>query len=546
MTTAQSNRRISRYLFPKSLRYQLLIRSLLIIAVLLLLIGILQYILMRNFVYHNQAETMRAQIPNLPRDWLIQPMDHSLESLESPEPGQGRDPIKEMPGQGGAGTIAEREIPDSSVFEFPDRNSNRRPLLLLSDSSLAFIDTEGNFTDISGESSNGNTSPQLSADAYQAIMKDAHKMSSDDYTVARDPNGNDQLLVFRALGPSENHFGLIQMGTDVAALRNVLIRQLLIFIGLSGFALISGVFLSLPIIRRTLDPLSRVITAVERTDAGNFSEQLPENQGQEEIDRLSVAFNKMLTRLDHSFQAEVEAKEQMRQFIADASHELRTPLTSISGFLEVLLRGAASNEEQLRSSLISMQGESKRINKLVEDLLLLAKFDRAPQLWLTDTSLSTVLAEMKPQLLILAGDRQVEFRIDEQIAGQFDSDKIKQVILNLFQNAIQHTDPVSGDIELILSIEAEEASLADAGTVGMTEARYAQLSIRDNGAGIDEHHLPHLFDRFYRSESSRTRRSGGAGLGLSISKSIVEAHGGTIQVESAVGQGSTFTIRLPI
>jgi len=237
----------------------------------------------------------------------------------------------------------------------------------------------------------------------------------------------------------------------------------------------------------------------------------------------------MLERLEISFHNEREAKEQMRRFAADASHELRTPLTSIHGFLEVLLRGAADNKDQLNNALSSMHGESKRINKLVEDLLLLARMDGAPQLRVKNIMLGEIVAEMQPQLNVLAGNRKVTFDITYGIRGMYDPDKIKQVVLNLFHNAVQHTDSEQGKIHVSLHASNTQA----------------ELTVRDNGIGISAEHLPHIFDRFYRSDSSRTRKYGGSGLGLSITKSIVDAHGGEIKVKSKLGEGTAFMVTLP-
>jgi two-component system OmpR family sensor kinase len=176
-----------------------------------------------------------------------------------------------------------------------------------------------------------------------------------------------------------------------------------------------------------------------------------------------------------------------------------------------------------------MHGESTRMKKLVEDLLTLAKLDRAPQLQMTEVQLDQLILEMEPHLRMLAGERSVRFDLTAGIGGVCDSDKIKQVILNLFQNAVQHTDADDGEIAVILTAVGSQA----------------ELKIRDNGPGISEDHLPHLFERFYRSDSSRTRKHGGAGLGLAISQSIVEAHGGKIEVDSRPGEGSTFRVILP-
>ena len=247
-----------------------------------------------------------------------------------------------------------------------------------------------------------------------------------------------------------------------------------------------------------------------------------------EIDRLAESFNGMLERLETSFDVERETKEKMRRFIADASHELRTPLTSIHGFLEVLLRGAANQPDQLDKALRSMHGESQRLNKLVHDLLLLSKLDRSPQIELKPGSLDTVITAMEPQLRILAGNRTLNLSIKPDMKCKYDTDQMKQVILNLFQNSVQHTDPEQGHIQILLQKK-------DHGV---------QLSIKDNGPGISPAHLLLVFDRFYRSDSSRTRKYGGAGLGLSISKSIIDVHGGIISVISQEGEGSTFNVWL--
>jgi two-component system OmpR family sensor kinase len=198
----------------------------------------------------------------------------------------------------------------------------------------------------------------------------------------------------------------------------------------------------------------------------------------------------------------------------------------------VLQRGAAQNPQQLKSALTSMHGESLRLNKLVEDLLLLTKFDRDAELRRSDIGLNNLLEELTPHLLMLGGSRKLTVNADPKLRGFYDADKLKQVVLNLFHNAVQHTHPVSGEITLLAQPSSDKRSLL--------------LSVSDNGFGMEPEHLEHIFERFYRSDSSRTRKSGGAGLGLAITRSIVEAHGGTIQATSKKGVGSTFTIRMPL
>jgi two-component system, OmpR family, sensor kinase len=483
-------------LFPKSLRYQLLTRMLMILSLIFLLIGVLQYFVMKDFLYQNEAETMRAKMMSLPRGIVIKSDRLSTDKED-------------------------RVIIDRSRFLFTENIS------------LAIIGPNGNFIDLL--ESNGLPAPQLSEDEYSRWLGDLSQEQEIDYQVKADSDGNKQLIVIRELGGlpgflNNNHEGFLQMGIDIDRLQDILVQQLLTFLVLSILALAAGLGVYLSVIRKTLIPLSTIVDSVEKTNAGNLSKRIPSQQGQEEIDRLSDSFNEMLERLEKSFEYERETKEQMRRFIADASHELRTPLTSIHGFLEVLLRGAANRPEQLHNALNSMYGESKRIIKLVEDLLLLAKLDRAPELYLSETSLMELVREMEPQLNVLAGTRTVTFDLKGNICGKYDSDKLKQVILNLFHNAVQHTDPETGNI--VLSLKGSD--------------QQAVLCVQDNGPGIQSEELPHVFDRFYRIDSSRTRKNGGAGLGLSITKSIVEAHGGTISVESIIGKGTKFTIYLPL
>lgn len=496
----KSVRALRAILVPRSLRYQLLARTLFILAALLLLIGISQYWLMKGFLYENKADAMRTQLISLSREWLIQSGAEIKEGAHPPKSGPGR------PNQ---------------------------PFLFLPGMSLAYISADGAFTDLSGAEGRGSASPRLTAEEYKLIAAEAAaqnpRPNNTEYKIVSNAAGEEQLVVFQPVGPRSRSEGLIQMGAAVNPLQDVIMQQLIIFIILSALALAGGTGLYIPALRRTLVPLYSIVHFVKRTDAGSLDERMPQNQGQEEIDRLSASFNSMLERLEVSFHTEREAKERMRQFVADASHELRTPLTSIHGFLEVLLRGAASNPEQLYNALNSMHGESRRINKLVEDLLLLAKFDRSPQLHLTAVRLDALIYDMEHQLRMMAGDRSVQLHIAENIEGQYDADKIKQAVLNLFHNAVQHTGGSAGSITLTLG-------RADSST---------KLSIRDNGSGISEEQLPHVFERFYRGDASRTRKYGGAGLGLSITQSIVEAHGGIIKAESREGEGSVFTIILP-
>ncbi|MGD9676776.1 MAG: sensor histidine kinase [Vulcanibacillus sp.] len=454
--------------------------------VLLLLIGLFQYILMSEFLYKNQASNIQSQVfsvhPEIWEELLIN---------------------------------ARAGIPSHS------------PSLSLSNSTISFIDKEGKFLILSNPLNNIELNPPLlSEEEYQDAMKFKRGLN---YKVVNQTEGDEQLLVLQPINIGRTN-GVIQVSLSTKPLQDMLIQQLLIFLFIAILALFGGILAFKSVLKKTLVPLSNLVNKVENIDVDNLNERLPIEQGQVEIDRLAESCNNMLERLELSFEAEKEAKEQMRRFVADASHELRTPLTSIHGFLEVLLRGAINQPDQLNKSVKSMYVESERMKKLVQDLLLLARLDRSPDIQLVEGRLDDVIKEMEPQLILLSGNRKVSFKLDVNIKCNFDVDKMKQVILNLYQNAVQHTDSENGIIKVYLTKVLDGIELA----------------ISDNGLGIPDEHLPHLFDRFYRIDYSRTRQYGGSGLGLSITKSIIVAHEGKIWVESDIGKGSTFYIWLPL
>ena len=470
---------LKRFFIFKSLPSQLLSRSLFILASLLILIGIFQYMFMKNFIYENRARSVSGQIASIPENvW-----ETKINSIETQQ----------------------------------TNNEN----LTFFGATVAFIDNTGSRFFVLSEDPKSGGVPKFPKQVYLNALK----MRKPHYKIM--DNGTEIVLQ-----PIKNGTGGLLGIVEVSKAGDkpdILVRQMTIYLTLSIIALTMGLLTFMPVLRRTLIPLSKMISNVEKINAGNLDTRLPSHQGQIEIDRLAVSFNGMLERLDTSFEAEKKAKEQMRRFIDDASHELRTPLTSIHGFLEVLLEGASNRPEQLHKILKSMYGESERANKLVQDLFLLAKMDRNPTFKMEEGFLDRTIYEMESQLKLLAEKRKVIFNITSNVKARFDKDKIKQVILNLYHNAIHHTDPEKGIIKITLEQNSKVISLA----------------IQDNGPGISEEHISHLFDRFYRVESSRSRKYGGSGLGLAISKTIVDNHGGTIQVESTIGEGSTFRVLLP-
>jgi two-component system OmpR family sensor kinase len=372
--------------------------------------------------------------------------------------------------------------------------------------------------------------PQLSQNDYIKLLHQHGTLEG--YRLFKDKNNNLQIVAFRKIGNLDSPSGLIQISISAKPVEDMLFQQLYIYIGSSILVLFVGAILGGAVFKYTLKPLHNVTNTVAQIDVEQLNIRLPLETGYLEIDRLSSAFNNMLQRIETSFEKEQYIKEKMRQFISDASHELRTPLTSIHGFVEVLLRGAAKNEKQLNLALNSILTESERLTKLVNDLLLLTKLDQKVIVEMHPENITDIIEEIYPQLQILAGERKMDLQLKDKILVSVNRNQIKQVIFNLVQNSISHTDERNG----IIIISTNSTKIASNNLV--------VLKIKDNGTGIPKEHIREIFNRFFRSESHRSRKHGGYGLGLSIVKSIIDAHDGKIEVNSELGNGTTFTIYL--
>jgi heavy metal sensor kinase len=244
----------------------------------------------------------------------------------------------------------------------------------------------------------------------------------------------------------------------------------------------------------------------------------------DEVGRLASTFDEMIARLDEAFR-------RQRQFTADASHELRTPLTAIKGQTEVALQ-RDRDADTYREVLRKVNGEVDRMIRLIGSLLTLARAD-ARQIPVSRESvdLGRLVTDAVEQIRPAAVDKAIALNVSSNgdIRLRADQDLILQLMLNLLDNSVKYT-PRGGSIDL--SCRAEGS--------------HAEVTVADTGSGIPAEHLPHIFDRFYRVDKARTRAEGGAGLGLSISRWIAEAHGGTLRVESTPGRGSKFTLSLPV
>lgn len=274
---------------------------------------------------------------------------------------------------------------------------------------------------------------------------------------------------------------------------------------------------------RALRPLGLVQRAAEGIGGQNLTERVPEPETGDEVQALAGALNSMLGRLEASFEAQ-------RRFTSDASHELRTPVTAISGHASYLLRRTSPSGQQ-QESLKIIRSESGRLTNLIASLLQLARSDSGALVLKYEPILSGLfLAEIARELMPLAQAQNSRLPVaGEEVTFEGDADRLKQVIINLVSNALK-----AGARTITLSSTPEE------------DGKEVRLSVRDDGPGIPADQLDRLFDRFYRLEDSRSRDVGGAGLGLSIARGIVEAHKGRIWLESEVGKGTAAHVQLPV
>jgi two-component system, OmpR family, sensor kinase len=317
------------------------------------------------------------------------------------------------------------------------------------------------------------------------------------------------------------------------------VRQLIMVLaGTFVLALAALVLVGRIVLRRGLRPLSdmaataRDITSHDLTRSPDLPVRVTGQGGGVEVEELRTALNRMLDHIDYSLSARTAANERLRRFVADASHELRTPLTSIRGYADLFSYAAANEPAERDGHLAKIREETARMSVLVDDLLLLAHLDsgdvEAP-LRLSRTDLTELARASAEAFRVARPTHPLTTDIEPgPVWLEADPMRLRQVLDNLLANVAAHTPP------------GTPATLTVRSTPG-----WAEISVADTGPGIPDEHQARIFDRFYRVDDSRSRRSGGTGLGLAVVEMLVSAHGGTITVESEPGR-TVFTVRFPV
>ncbi len=338
------------------------------------------------------------------------------------------------------------------------------------------------------------------------------------------PGGREMLLTGAAVQAPGGVRYLIETGAPMDQVQADL-RQWLMFL-LLGLPVVAAMALGggYVLIKRALGPVDQIAASAERISSQNLSQRLPVTQTGDELERLALALNHMIDRLDEAFR-------HSRRFVADASHELRTPLTVLRGELETLIQEPRLTPEW-RERLGSALEEVERLANIVEGLFAISRLDagEAQAEWVP-FDLAQLAAATADQMSLLAEDKNIQVKCTaaKGVWVEGDRARLKQVVVNLLDNAIKYT-PQGGEVAL---------------TVKTIDSK-AVLEVADNGMGIPPEALPRLFERFFRVDQARSRDQGGAGLGLSIVKSICAAHHGRVEATSQPGQGSRFRVELPL
>lgn len=363
------------------------------------------------------------------------------------------------------------------------------------------------------------------------------------------PNGGRDVAVFRTVtttaGSDELRFRIalladgttLFIGQSLHELRESQRQLLLIELVVAAGALIVAIGGGWFLVRAGLKPLRNVEqTALAIAEGGQLDHRADGAEADTEVGRLAKALNTMLDRIDSAFEERdrVEAdlrdsETRMRRFVADVSHELRTPLAAVSAYSELFERGARDHPADLDRALHGIATETGRMNGLVEELLLLARLDEGRPLEQESVDLAALLVEAVRTARTVAQQYPIALRIADVVTVSGDATRLRQVIDNLLANVRAHT-PVGTNATIDLHTDDDTAI----------------ITIADNGPGMEQQEAARIFERFYRVDSSRSRQTGGAGLGMSIVKAIVAAHDGTVGLTSAPGEGVVVTIRLPL
>ncbi|MCW2525318.1 MAG: tcrY [Pseudonocardiales bacterium] len=373
-------------------------------------------------------------------------------------------------------------------------------------------------------------------------------------------SGNEQWRVLvEPVTLTDGTKGTLLVAQSLGDVRGTVDRLTALLAVIGGVAVLLVAAIGYLIVRVSLRPLRQVEHTAAAIAAGDLTQRVARADPGTEVGQLAAALNTMLSEIETAFAhraaseaaarnseaqmrvsegAARESEHRMRRFIADASHELRTPLTSIRGFSELYRQGAAASDADVRRLMARIEDEAKRMGLLVVDLLMLARLDQQRPLDLRPVDLLAVAADAVHDAQTVNPSRTIRLEVggtDPPPIVTGDEPRLRQVLGNLMANAVQHT-PDGTPVTVAITVA----------TAGGHDAPVVVLSVTDEGPGLTPLDAERIFERFYRTDQSRSRDDGGSGLGLSIVAALVAGHGGRISVETAPGSGARFRVELPL
>ena len=319
---------------------------------------------------------------------------------------------------------------------------------------------------------------------------------------------------------------------QTSTLHTLLLTELAVTAGALVLALAGGWWL----VRLGLRPLEDVERTADSIAAGNLDQRVPGADQATEVGRLARALNVMLERIQTAFSARVasesrlrENEQHLRQFVADASHELRTPIAAVSAYAELFERGGSQHSDDLPRIVSGIRTETARMDRLVNDLLTLARLDEGVPMETAPVELVSLASDAVHTATAVGPEWPVHFWAARPVEVIGDKDRLRQVLDNLLANVRAHTPPGTSATVRVDQVGGQ-----------------ARIEVRDTGPGMPDEDARRVFERFYRADAARSRTRGGSGLGLSIVDAIVAAHGGTVSATSAPGQGLVVIVMLPV
>jgi two-component system, OmpR family, sensor kinase len=333
---------------------------------------------------------------------------------------------------------------------------------------------------------------------------------------------------FRVLASSLRGGGTLVLAIPLTEVNSTLRQLLVVEFLVGGGVLALMAALALWLVRVGLRPLEGIGATAGAIAAGDLARRVEPADERTEVGRLGLALNSMLAQIEAAFEQRRASENRLRRFVADASHELRTPITSIRGYAELFHRGAESRPADLAKTMARIESEAARMGVLVDDLLLLARLDQGRPLEREPVDLARLVAEAVDASRAIDPSRTIDVQTPQVAEVEGDEGRLRQVVDNLLENVRVHTPPGTS-ARVHLDTVGDEVS----------------LRVADNGPGLLPGSAERVFERFYRSDPARSRETGGAGLGLSIARAIIGAHGGTVTAVQADGSGAEFEVRLP-